>query len=141
MNRHAAIDLDFGDGAYPFRLSIEGIEELESKWSREANRDVSIFTVAKMLSPTLRTARLIHVREVLRVGLIGGGMAPVDALAKVRIYIDERPLDENRDAAYAVALAGIQRVHSKDLEEPPPGEAGAAKTTESTSPPSTEKQS
>lgn len=134
MSRHGAVELDWADGTYTFRLSIAGIEELEAKWSREAERDVSLFTVVKLLAPTARAARLSHVREVLRVGLIGGGMLPVDAHAKVRLYIDQRPLDESRDTAYAVALAGLQRVHSKDLEEPPSGEVPAAKPDASTSP-------
>ncbi|MEX4006942.1 gene transfer agent family protein [Neoaquamicrobium sediminum] len=134
MSRHGAVELDWADGTYTFRLSIAGIEELEAKWSREAERDVSLFSVVTILAPAVRTARLAHIREVLRVGLIGGGMSPVDALAKVRLYIDQRPLDENRDTAYAVALAGLQRVHSKDLEEPPSGEALAATSDASTSP-------
>lgn len=133
MSRHGAVELDWADGTYTFRLSIEGMEELEARWSREAGRDVSLFTVVSLLSPQRRSARLEHIREVLRVGLIGGGMSPVDALAKVRLYIDQRPLDENRDIAYAVALAGLERVHSKELETPP-GEADTAKPSASTSP-------
>lgn len=133
MNRHAAIELDWADGTYTFRLGLDEIEELERK------RDLSIFEIAKRLSPEVRQARSTDVSETLRLGLIGGGTKPVDALAKVRKYVDERPLDENRDTAYAIVLAGLMRVHSNEMEKPS-GEAPAAKPSASTSPPSTETQ-
>lgn len=133
MSRHGAVEQDFGDGSYTFRLGLGEIEELERK------RDLSIFQIVRRLSPEVREARLSDISEVLRLGLIGGGTTPVDALALVRRYVDERPLDENRDVAYAVGLAALMRVHSSELETPP-GEAEAAKTKGSTSPPSTETQ-
>jgi hypothetical protein len=134
VSRHGAIDLDWGDGTYTFRLGLGEIEELEVK------RDLSLFTIARRLSPAQRDARLSDISEVLRIGLVGGGMLPVDALAKTRRYVDERPIDENRDAAYAVVLAGLARVHG-DKVESPPGEGEAAKPNASTSPPSEETRS
>lgn len=133
MSRHGAVELDWADGTYTFRLAIDQIEELEEKASTAAGRDVSLFAISAALSPTLRNPRLVYIREVLRLGLIGGGMKPVDALAKVRRYVDERPLDESRDIAYSVALAALARVHPGDLglEE---GEAPAAEQNGSTSP-------
>ncbi len=131
MSRHAAIDQDFGDGTYTFRLGLDEIEELERL------RDLGIFQIVARLSADSRTARLSDITSILRLGLIGGGMKPVDALAKVRKYVDERPLDENRDIAYAVGLAALMRLHSKELETPP-GEARAPETSVSTSAPSEE---
>lgn len=126
MSRHGAAELDWADGTYTFRLGLDQIEELEEK------RDMSLFALARRLSPAERDARLADIREVLRLGLIGGGMKPVDALVKVRKYVDERPIDESRDIAYAVVLAGLTRVHTS--EEPRSGEADAAETSASTSP-------
>lgn len=131
MSRHAAIELDWADGSYTFRLGLNEIEELERK------RDLSLFEIAKRLSAEVRQARSTDISETLRLGLIGGGLKPVEALAKVRKYVDERPLDENRDTAYAVVLAGLMRVHSNEVEKPS-GEAPAAGPSASTSPPSTE---
>ncbi len=133
MNRHAAIELAWADGDFTFRLGLSEIEELERK------RDLGIFQIATRLAPEVRQARSTDIIEVIRLGLIGGGMKPVDALAKVRKYVDERPLDENRDTAYAIALAGLMRVHSGEPEQPS-GEADAAETSASTSPHSTEAQ-
>lgn len=126
MSRHGAAELDWADGTYTFRLGLAEIEEIEEK------RNLSLFAMARRLSPVERDARLADIREVLRLGLIGGGMKPADALTKVRKYVDERPLDENRDIAYAVVLAGLARVNS--AEAPPSGEADAAETNVSTSP-------
>ena len=136
MSRHAAIEQDWADGTYTFRLGLAEIEELERK------RDLGIFELAKRLSPEVRQARSTDITETLRLGLIGGGMTPVDALAKVRKYVDERPLDENRDIAYAVVLAGLMRLHSNEMEKPL-GEQkrrGRARKGASTSPQSTEPQ-
>ncbi len=133
MSRHAAIDLDWADGSYTFRLGLDEIEELERK------RDLSIFEIARRLAPERRDARLSDISEVLRLGLLGGGVNPVEALAKVRRYVDERPLDENRDTAYAIVLAGLMRVHSSEAEKPSGG-VPAANSSASTSPPSTEAQ-
>ncbi len=131
MGRHGAVELDWADGTYTFRLSMELLEELEEK------RDLSTFTIAARLSPEVRAPRLKDISEVLRIGLIGGGTKPTDALALVRRYVDERPLDESRDVAYSVALAAIARVHPGDLGGDDEGEAVAAEQNGSTSPPST----
>lgn len=129
MSRHAAIEQEFGDGTYTFRLGLGEIEELERK------RDAGIFEITTRLRN--RTCRLADVLEVLRVGLIGGGMKPVDALALTRRYVDERPLDESRDAAYAVGLAAMMRLHGDQIS----GEGVAAEANVSTSPLSTETRS
>lgn len=128
MSRHGAVELDWADGTYTFRLGLAEIEELEAK------RDASIFAIGRRLSPVERDPRLADIREVLRLGLIGGGMKPVAALQLVRRYLDERPIDESRDVAYAVVLAGLARVNS--AEPDPPGEVEAARPNGSTSPPS-----
>jgi len=118
MAKHGEVTLDWADGTYSFRLGLGEIEEIETKFDR------SIFVIASALGE--RTARSTEISEILRIGLIGGGMAPPDALAKTRRYVDERPLEENRDTAYAVALAGLLRVHGDEVEEEPPGEVGAS---------------
>jgi len=127
------IVIEWADGHYSFRLGLAELEEIEAKF------DKSIFEIAAALGN--RTAKSKEISEVLRVGLIGGGMPPADALAKVRRYCDERPLDENRTYAYGVCLKAIQRVHTDETEEDAPGETEAAIETDtdaSTSPPSEE---
>jgi hypothetical protein len=123
MTRHGAIELDFADETYTFRLPISGIEELEAKVKR------GIFQIADDLDPAVRSAGVKTISEVIRIGLIGGGLQPVDALALTRRYVDERPLHENLLLAYSVVLAGIARVNGMEVpKENPPGEASAAET-------------
>lgn len=128
MSRHGAIEQDFGDGTFTFRLGLDEIEELEQKC------EMGIFQIASRLHKEIKLCRLKDISEVLRLGLIGGGMAPVEALVKVRKYVDERPIDENRDIAYAVSLAALMRLHSKELETPSGERKAAKKTKGSTSP-------
>lgn len=132
MSRHAAVETDFGDGTYTFRLGLDEIEELERK------RDLSIFTIMRRLRPEIREPRLADITETIRLGLIGGGMSPIDALALVRRYVDQRPIDENRDVALAIVIAGLARLHT-DMPEPSSGERKAPKKG-STSAPSEEPQ-
>lgn len=119
MSRHGLVVTPWADGDHAFRLGLDGIEEVEEACG------ASLFEIHDRLS--LRTARLKDISTVLRVGLIGGGSAPVDALGLVRRYCDERPLDESRDVALVVVLAGLARVHGDDLtaEDDPSGEADA----------------
>lgn len=134
MSRHGALEVAFGDGEFTFRLGLGELEELERKC------DLGVFQIAGRLHPENRQFRLVEVTETIRLGLIGGGMKPVDALAKVRRYVDERPLDESRDVAYAVVLAALMRLHTTEPELPS-GEAAAATSDGSTSPPSTDQPS
>jgi hypothetical protein len=108
-SQHGLVTLDWADGSHAFRLSLAGIEELEEKL------DLSVFALARQLGH--REARLKGITETLRIGLIGGGMEPPRALALVRRYCDERPLDESRDTAYAIVLAGLARVGLKELAD------------------------
>lgn len=102
---HGAITLGWADSDnYTFRLGLKEIEELEEKTG------VSIFQITQALSPA-REAKLREIRETIRIGLIGGGQKPEDARKLVERYVDERPLDESRDLAYAIALAALARVH------------------------------
>lgn len=135
MSSHAAIDLDFADGTYRFRLGLGEIAELEEKAKR------GIFLIHDDLDPKVRSAKSSVISETLRIGLIGGGTKPADALALVRRYVDQRPLTESLFLAYAVVVAALTRVSGVDLpkssgaEEAGPGELEAAKD-EQTSPPS-----
>lgn len=136
MIRHGAIEAEFGDGKHSFRLGLKEIEELEEKCSLVAKRDVGIFELVDLLHPKVRRPRVKFVTETIRIGLIGGGMTPIDAMALVARYCDERPLEESRDVAFAVAAQALLRVHPGDLGEDS-GEARAVEPDGSTSPPST----
>lgn len=104
---HGLVTLPYGDGEHSFRLTLAGIEELEEAFDR------SIFELVDALAES--RARSRWVSETLRVGLIGGGMTPMEALSKVRRYTDERPLPESRNVAYLVATAGMMRINGAEI--------------------------
>lgn len=127
-NIKAEVTLDWGDGEYLFRLTINGLIELEEKCSAP-------FT--EVFRRLMAGAYSINdVRETVRLGLIGGGMEPGKALALVRRYVDARPKAESEKAAQAVLGATLF-----GFEEAPLGKEEAAPSAESpsasTPPPST----
>lgn len=131
MSRHGAVELDFGGEMRTFRLGLGEIEELEDK------AGTGLFQIMAQMSPDVRSVRTKVVSETIRIGLIGGGTTPADALGLVRRYCDERPLTESLMVAYAVVVAAITRVHGTVVEKTA-GEPVAAGTVEPTSPPSTQ---
>lgn len=131
MSRHGAVELDFAGAERTFRLGLSQIEELEEKAGQ------GIFQIMESLSPQNRTVRAKVISEVIRIGLIGGGTQPADALSMVRRYCDERPMLENLMLAYAVVVAGITRVNGT-VAEKLSGEPQEAAMSEPTSPPSTQ---
>lgn len=81
-NRNGVVDLDFGDATHRFRLGFGELEELQEKTG------LGPFVLFQRLLGG--EWRLADVRETLRIGLIGGGMKPLDALSLVRRYVDDR---------------------------------------------------
>jgi hypothetical protein len=79
---HGAMELDWADGTYAFRLTVAGLLELESK---------SGAPIAVIVDRVHRGGHNLNdVRETIRLGLIGGGMAPDKALRLVREQIDDK---------------------------------------------------
>jgi hypothetical protein len=105
------VTLAWGDGDHAFNLKLQSqIEELEDKCG---------CGIAEIFN-RLREGRwkLADVRESIRIGLIGGGKTPVQALALVKRYIDERPLAESVLAAQMTLMATIVGAPSQPPAEP-----------------------
>lgn len=130
MNRHGAVELSWGGGDHPFRLGLGEIEELERV------TEMSVFLLYAAVSAQIPFAKLKAYSETIRLGLIGGGMVPVEAKALTRRYVDERPLVESVALAGAILRAGLERVHPGELEEAL-GEPAAPRSSGSTSAQST----
>ncbi|UXS38343.1 gene transfer agent family protein [Agrobacterium tumefaciens] len=84
----AIVEEDFADGTYKFALTWP----LAAEWEKTTERSL----YATLLHAT-RTGivNLNDARELVRLGLIGGGLPPTDALRLVRTYVEERPAAEN----------------------------------------------
>ena len=116
------IDLTCLDGeTYRFHVRVGELRELQDKC------DAGPAVVYQRLVSGLW--RLEDLRETIRLGLIGGGMAPTDAAKLVKNYVDARPLAESVPVATAILgalLVGVEEV-MKDKPEKPAG--GSKKKT------------
>lgn len=91
------VDLDWADGSYPFALPLAQLEELQTLC------DAGPMVIAQRLEHGIWTSKEVY--QTLRLGLIGGGMPPGEALAKTKLYVLERPWAENVPFAFAVIRA------------------------------------
>lgn len=106
------IELDWADGTHVFNVAPLGqILELQDKC------DAGPAEIADRLRNGKWRAN--DVRETLRLGLIGGGMDPVNALTLVRRYVDERPWKENVHVALVVMLAALVGVPGDEVGKKP----------------------
>lgn len=145
MTRTAKITLEWGDGEYDFKLGIGELEELEVTTRRVKNVEGEysyLGPIALHESLTKGTCLVRDVREVLRIGLVGGGTKPVDARHLVQRYVDEVPdfLINRRIAALIVGavLAGYDiEPMGKSEEERGTTETPMTEAGDFPSPPST----
>lgn len=127
MSRNGSISFDWADDTHNFRLPLGQLRELQEKTG------VGPLTLLRRLDNG--SWMVDDAREVLRCGLIGGGMEPDRALSMVRRYVDERPAVESVRPAYLVLAAAL---FGADDEETPGKTKAAEATTGSASPPSTD---
>lgn len=107
MSRDASLTLEWGDGEHVFRLRHGELIELQEKTDAGP-----MWILTRMMTPTPenRGWRVEDIREVIRLGLIGGGMEPGKALRLIRSYVDPRPPMENLLFAQSILAAGIMGV-------------------------------
>lgn len=92
-----SVDLQWADGTFTFALPIAQLEELQTLC------DAGPMVIAQRLEHGHWTSKEVY--HTLRLGLIGGGMKPDEALRKTRLYVLERPWLENVMPALAVMQA------------------------------------
>ena len=94
-----SIELDWGDGRHKFALPIGQLRELQDKCDAGPNR------ILQRLSGV--DWRIDDIREVMRLGLIGGGTKPTDAHLMCVRYVDNRPFMESRLHAQAILMKAL----------------------------------
>lgn len=118
MSRLGLVSFVWGDGEHAFRLPFDGLVELQEKLG------ASPFDVHRRLSAGVPMAS--DAREVLRIGLVYGGLAPPEAVRLVKRWADERPAIESLLPALTVLGAALFGVadeapgKSEGTEPPPP---------------------
>jgi hypothetical protein len=94
-------NLTFGDGRHDFNIAPIG-----SMLELQDNCDAGPAEIFSRLRNGLW--RVNDVRETIRIGLIGGGMKPVDALKLVDRYVGgPRPWSESVPVASSILLAAL----------------------------------
>lgn len=122
------IVLKWADGKnYPFNLRMKELEELE--------RIFGMGWGAIFQNLMLGTFKIAMLKDIPRLGLIGGGMGAVEAAELVDMYIGrdriEVPLEKGPNSPLNLSIAIAKHV-MYGMPEPSPGEA-KARTAKSTS--------
>lgn len=120
MSRDAKVELTWADGDYTFRLGWGELEALQ-----EACNAGPWVILDRLFT---KQCLVGDISNVIRQGLIGGGLEPTAATKLVRTYVEKRPPAENLLFATVILQAAIQ-----GASEEPVGEPQAANQTESNS--------
>ena len=102
MSRSAKVRLEWGDGEYDFRLAIGQLDEYDDLTGCGPG-----YALGLIRAGVFANWKPKMVREAIRLGLIGGGMDPHQALRLVKRYVDARPMSESLATAQAVLLASV----------------------------------
>lgn len=132
---NGTVELEWGDGDQVFNIAkIKECLELEEKCG-----DCGIFEIFNRI--TEGKARLNDIRETIRLGLIGGGKTPVQALVLVKRYVDDRPLIESLPVARTILMAALVGVPGDEVGKKQEAERTETEATHALSdPPSTESE-
>lgn len=118
--RGGRIEFDWADGTYSFRLAWGQLSELQEKC------DAGPYVVLNRLHNG--SWRIEDITNIIRLGLIGGGLQPSAALKLVRAYVEDRPPMENLIPAQVILSAALMGAPEENV-----GESDAASQTESSS--------
>lgn len=123
MSRGAEIELNWPDAPRTFRLRIGELRKLQERCDAGPK---------KVLDRLLDGSWLVEdIRETIRLGLMGGGAKPDEAVKLLADYVDERPLMDSVIWAQAILMAAIVGPpdemfddDNKSKDEPPAGKEG-----------------
>lgn len=107
--RDASITEFFGDDYQDFRLGFGQLLELQEKTG------VGPFRLYKRVME--EDWMLEDISEIIRVGLVGGGMKPKEAYNLVKRYVVERPPLENLTLARALILVALYGCPEEDKKK------------------------
>ena len=109
-NRRGKISLPFGDDTHVFKLGYGQIKELQD------TVDAGPFVIFDSLLKN--TWKIEYIRETIRCGLVGGGMAGIDAIRMVKTYVEDvenYPIQANVLIAAAILNAALMGAPEEDV--------------------------
>jgi hypothetical protein len=111
MSRDGSFEAQFADDDFVFRLAWGELIKLQEA------RDCGPLVILERLGNG--HWRVEDIREVVRLGLIGGGLDPGKALKLVRLYVEQRPPFENLALAQRILGSSLVGVSDEELEHTP----------------------
>lgn len=109
MSRDAAVTLDWGPDTYTFRLGWGELEMLQE------GAEMGPWLILHRLQTKL--CKVGEISEVIRCGLIGGGIAPAKAKKLVDTYVRDRPPMENLLFAVGILSSALHGAPEEDAGE------------------------
>lgn len=123
------VSFDWADGHHTFNVAKLGQAlELEDKCG------AGLHEILERL--TSRRWRVSDIRETIRLGLIGAGLEPAEALKLIRRYVEGRPWGENVPPARVILLAAIVGVEGDNNLGKNPADQTAREAAAASSDPS-----
>lgn len=112
MSRDGSVSFRWADGdEHRFRLAIAGLRDIQ-----EATKSSPFTVLARLQS---HQPMVEDLREVLRHGLIGGGMKAPEAAKAIERWVDGEPLADSIVPAIAVLAAGLYGPPDEDAGKSP----------------------
>jgi hypothetical protein len=129
MSRDASVTLDFVDGPHEFRLGWGELVKLQETC------DAGPYVIYQRLM--LGQWRMQDISATIRLGLVGGGMKPEEALRMVQGNVETRPPLESLPLAQGIlgiALQGAPDEKPGEAEGEATGSGSTTSPTESSGP-------
>lgn len=103
---HALITRDFADATYSFALNLGQWEELQERVN--CGPDELFWKLHR------REYRASWLREIIRLGLIGGGANAIEAKRLVERYVDTAPFSDSLPLALMIVARSVYRPDEGD---------------------------
>jgi hypothetical protein len=117
VSADGALSLFWGDGEQRFRFAIGQWRELQEKVNarRIAIGAPAIGPTTLLNALRAKDAWPDDIRDILRLGLVGGGLTPQEAHRLLANYFDGKPPFEHMQPAFLILFAGLVGVPSDPI--------------------------
>lgn len=130
MSADASVVIPFGGEERRFRLAIGELRELQQAVNKNRGANpIGPWSLLQLIGA--RDAWIDDLRDVIRLGLIGGGTRLELVPGLVKKYVDERPLMESGPVAFAILATALVGDQSDQIAKKKPDETAATTLSDS----------